>query len=805
MTDREYLPVPRDPDAGLPARPLPYSYSGMADDPGGPGIGFSVRRLVRGVARYKWLVLALTLAGTTAAFFATRYLQLTYRAESRLWIEVAQRGDLMRGPIQSPELLENDAWLELLRSFAVYDHVVREQKLFVSHLPRDASLFTSIDIIPDALVPGTYALNVNGANGALELRAADDRIIERGRLGSVIGSSIGLVWKPSVTGNAATRTAEFTLMHPRQAAAQLDGAINARLAPGGNFMWVSYAADDPDLAARVTNAVAERYIAVAAELKRAKLDELRDILERQMQFAEKNLRDAELGLERFRVATITLPSDAAPVAAGLEATRAPVMSAFFELKLERETLQRDRAAIMSALSARNGTLSVDALSAVASVRQSPELTQAITELANKRAERRALLLQYTEEHPVVVRATADVNEMERQTVPALAQRLAGELGKQLAQLDNRVADASTELRQIPSRAIDEARYRREVLTAENLFNDLRQRYEAARLAAETTVPDVRMLDAATPPRSPALDERLKLMFAGFAGSLALGLLLAIGLDRMDPRLRYAEQVTDDMGLNIIGAIPRIATASRFSDTKRINAVKAATAGPHVVEALRAVRLNLMHAYGAAGPMIVTITSPGPGDGKTFMTSNLALSYSDLGMRVLVIDGDTRRGCMHRVFGTDRRPGLVDFLRSDLPLQEIVRSTGYPLLDLIPCGARTTNSPELLSSHLLGELLASIRGEYDVILIDSPPLGAGIDPLVLGSLAGNILLVMRTGNTDRAMAEAKLQMLDRLPVRVLGTVLNGFDSPDSYKYYSYMPGYESASEETMPTTNLLQRI
>jgi Mrp family chromosome partitioning ATPase len=95
---------------------------------------------------------------------------------------------------------------------------------------------------------------------------------------------------------------------------------------------------------------------------------------------------------------------------------------------------------------------------------------------------------------------------------------------------------------------------------------------------------------------------------------------------------------------------------------------------------------------------------------------------------------------------------------------------------------------------MGQLLAEIKAGYAVVLLDSPPLGAGVDPLVLATLCGNVILVMRTGKTQKAMARAKLEMLDRLPVRLLGTVLNGFDSVDSYRYYSYLPGYESHRED-----------
>jgi capsular exopolysaccharide synthesis family protein len=164
------------------------------------------------------------------------------------------------------------------------------------------------------------------------------------------------------------------------------------------------------------------------------------------------------------------------------------------------------------------------------------------------------------------------------------------------------------------------------------------------------------------------------------------------------------------------------------------------------------------------------------------------------MKTLIIDGDTRRGALHRMMGLDRKPGLTDFLASEANLEQVIRDTGYPLVKLITGGSRRADSPELLSSSRMGDLLAHARNAYDIVLIDSPPLGAGVDPMILGTLSGHMLLVMRTGKTERAFAESKLQMLDRLPIRVLGVVLNGFDTIDAYRYYSYLPGYEARGEQ-----------
>jgi capsular exopolysaccharide synthesis family protein len=194
---------------------------------------------------------------------------------------------------------------------------------------------------------------------------------------------------------------------------------------------------------------------------------------------------------------------------------------------------------------------------------------------------------------------------------------------------------------------------------------------------------------------------------------------------------------------------------------------------------------------------VTVSSPGSGDGKSFVASNLALAFADAGHRTLLLDGDIRRGGLHRVMNADRKPGLTDFLAGKATREQLLRTTSYPNLSFIACGTRTQSGPELLGGATMRELIAGLRAQFAVIIVDSPPLGAGVDPFVLGTLTGNLLLVLRTGVTDREMAEAKLDVLDRLPIRVLGAVLNDVREGGSYRYYSYsyyIAGYEAADEE-----------
>jgi tyrosine-protein kinase Etk/Wzc len=246
-------------------------------------------------------------------------------------------------------------------------------------------------------------------------------------------------------------------------------------------------------------------------------------------------------------------------------------------------------------------------------------------------------------------------------------------------------------------------------------------------------------------------------------------------------------VTRELGLNILGALPVIKSGRSGKPDAEQTA--------HLLEALRSVRMNLTYAHGAAGPFITTVTSPGAGDGKSFLSANLARSFASSGRRTLLIDADTRRGVLHRTMGVDRKPGLLDYLSGDEARERVIRSIPEWGIDFMPCGTRKSGGPELLSSAAMAQLVGSLRTEYQAIIIDSPPLGAGVDPLLLASLTGSMVMVLRTGVTDREFAESRLSDLHRLPIRVLGAVLNDVKAEGIYRYYSYLPGYRAEDEET----------
>ena len=768
--------------------------------------GVDWRRVLSAVLRFKWLIATFTLVGTIAGVGATRFIKPVYSAQTKIWIDVEGRRGQDRGPtpIRPGQLLDAESWVDLLESYVVLDAVVRDQRLFVTTgSPADAQAVEKLGVA-DKYQPGAYRFTVDHSGQGYTLATADGVELERGTLGDSVGTRYGLRWAPDASTVAPGRAVEFTLTTLRDAATSLADGIDARMDLDGNFLRVELRGPNPVRITAIVNAVAQRYVTVYADLKRQKLIELTKILGEQLQHSQDNLHGAEAALQRFREETITLSSDrpsggGASVAAAAGGTvqtgaRDPVFGGFFDMQISREQARRDRDALERLLlQAGDSGLSVEALSVVGLVQQNPELSQALSELTNKQAELRSLRYKYTDEYLPVQRLLGEIRTLQRQTIPTLARTLAGQLAAKETELGRRVDADSRTLRQIPARAIEEARLRRDATLAENLYTSLQAKYEESRLAEASSLSDVRVLDYAVVPRRPVKNTAPRVILLGFFGSFALALMGAVLIDRIDPRVRYPDQVSREMGLTILGAVPHIRAGVRPERSGR--RVRPPEEVAVVVEALRGVCLNLVYTHGAVAPLVVTITSPGAGDGKSFLAANLGHTFAEAGHRTLLIDGDLRRGVLHRRLGARRRPGVSDFLRGEVPLEAIVQATPYPSFSLIGCGTRAYNAPELLGSQTMSQLFTTLRPSYDVILVDSPPLSAGVDPLILGTLTGHLVVVLRTGFSHRDVASAKLEVLQRLPVRLLGAILNAVPAGEAYRYYSYyLPGYEAVDEE-----------
>jgi succinoglycan biosynthesis transport protein ExoP len=746
----------------------------MSDFAEAEGIPWS--RYIDGIRRHSLLILLVALLGSTIGLFAARRVTPVYEADATIWINTTPNGSQQAGPIRQQQLLSSASWIELLRSFAIVDPIVRELKLNVSYKqPSDSVLFRNFEWTPRAR-SGAYTLKVDASGRSYVLSTASGTVLEHGAVGDSVGRKIGLSWLPDKRFLGSGRTIGFGVATPRSASVALVSAVHPVLPEDGQFLKITLSGADPRRTARTVNAWAEQLVSSSGDLKKSHLLEFKRILGDQLALAEAELRGSENQLERFRVNTITLPTGASTAIGPALAQGNPIVSSYFQQRAELDELRSERDALERMIAdAKGGPINTQGFLQLPTIlNNAPQLRSAIEELSMRQATLRTEQQFLTDANPRIKQLAEAVRVLERETIPQITRAVLSSLKSREPELGTRLDAGSQELRAIPARATEDMRLARRVAASENLYNSLKARYEEVSIAEAQTAPDLSVLDTAVAPSLPTSNDAPRLLLLAVVASIGLALAIALILDRVDPRFRYPEQATRELGLTIAGTVPRI-KANGKGDVQL--AVMSQT-----VEAFRTIRLALRYDFPDDIPIVLGISSPARGDGKSLVAANLGLAFASAGSRTLLIDGDVRCGALHSTFGIPVTPGLVDYLHGHTSVDSIVRSTASENLFLIPRGTRRARAPELLVSELMSSLVHAMRSQFDVVIIDSPPLVAGIDAYALGAAAGSMLIVLRPAVTDRKLAAAKLDLLDRLPIRILGAVLNAVPGGGAYRYY-----------------------
>ena len=342
-----------------------------------------------------------------------------------------------------------------------------------------------------------------------------------------------------------------------------------------------------------------------------------------------------------------------------------------------------------------------------------------------------------------------------------------------------------------------ARFSREISRQQSLYDRIVARLDEIKIVSEAGALRVFPLQSAkrgsqiTPPMSRSL------LMGGFLG-LMLASALAYLREVADKSYRSAEQVAEHLGIPVIGHVPVVKPEKKL--------VKELGVGfdPHLVsfyrpksqssEAFKAIRTALYFSNRSGDFKMIQVTSPTPGDGKSTVAANLAISMAQSGKSVLLIDSDLRRPRVQKLFGIENEKGVA-WMLGQLPksptaeqvkelLAEVVVDSPVPNLSIIGAGARPDNPSELLSSSQFDSLSEVLKGLFDIVLIDSPPLLAVTDPSTLASRVDGVLLVVRLKKNVKPLAARASRMLETLEANVIGVIVNGVGSRAAKGYGKY---------------------
>lgn len=353
--------------------------------------------------------------------------------------------------------------------------------------------------------------------------------------------------------------------------------------------------------------------------------------------------------------------------------------------------------------------------------------------------------------------------------------------QKIARMQDERAALDQQMRGLPERELDSARLTRDVKVASELYVLILNKAQEIKVARSGVIGNVTVLDVAETPRRPAWPRARVVLALGLLLGLGLGVAAALVRSAFEVGAEDPDEIEARTGLPVFVMVPHSDAEVRLdrSSGRAKGAFRPALAEAEptdlAIEGLRSLRTALQFALVEARNNVISLGAPAPGVGKSFVSVNLAHLLASAGKRVLLVDGDLRRGRLHRYFSLERAPGLSDVLSGAVTLDAALRRTTIDHLHVLSTGHIPPNPAELLASHRFQQLLVALSQRYDLVLVDTPPVLAVTDPALVARHAGVNLLVLRAGAHSMHEIVHAVKQLNQAGVRLQGAILNEVES------------------------------
>ncbi|MGB5529905.1 MAG: polysaccharide biosynthesis tyrosine autokinase [Ignavibacteriaceae bacterium] len=354
----------------------------------------------------------------------------------------------------------------------------------------------------------------------------------------------------------------------------------------------------------------------------------------------------------------------------------------------------------------------------------------------------------------------------------------------IKELDKIVKGYEAQFMKLPKNAIELAKLKRNSEALEKLYLLVEQRYQEALINEQSQPGNVMVIDEARIPSQPSKPNRTLIVIIG----LLLGSGLAVGYVFVKNYFDDTVKTPDDIEkrkINVLAWVPHFESIMG-SSTDEIEFIVERRPDSIPSEAFRALRTRIQFSrVNTESLKTILITSSAPQEGKTTISSNLAGSFAQSKKKVLLIDCDLRKPSVHKLFGRERIPGLIDYLTGNSKLDKVLNQSDLENLNFITAGTIPPNPAEMLDSLEMRTFLKKMRDDYDLIILDSPPIIAVTDSEILTSMVDGTLLVVSAENTEIDLMERSVELIRRENTQFLGTVLNNFSYKSGYgSYYKY---------------------
>ena len=444
-------------------------------------------------------------------------------------------------------------------------------------------------------------------------------------------------------------------------------------------------------------------------------------------------------------------------------------------------------------------------------KQLPELKQQLedSEIKFNRFREQYNTIDVTQEAELMLKQNVELEKLKIQLQQQQAELsskytpdhpLMSAINAQLSEINKKTSEMTQSIKRLPETQRLYLQLYRDVKVNTELYTALLNSYQQLKIAKAGEIGNVRIIDTAIEPVKPIKPKKLiTLVLAIFVGGF-LGTLLALLRNMLRSGIKDSNQIENELDLPVYATVPRSPVQeSRINILKKkknipILAVK--NSDDIAIESLRSMRTAIHFALSSAKNNIIMISGPAPELGKSFISTNLATILAPSDKRVLLIDADLRRGYMHKYFNYDPKPGLTEYLNGQHELGSIVRSTEVENLSFISRGKSPANPSELLSTQKFADMLTHLSSQFDHILIDTPPVLAVTDGIIISQYAGVNLVVARYAKTQMKELELTVNRFEQAGVKVNGFILNDIQRAGAgYGYgYNYSYAYKANKDD-----------
>jgi succinoglycan biosynthesis transport protein ExoP len=564
------------------------------------------------------------------------------------------------------------------------------------------------------------------------------------------------------------------------------GSVSVRPIRNSRLVTVSVDSGRPELAAAATNALASLYIQQSLDLRTQTSSEAGKWLGAQIdeQRAKVEKLDQALQVVRQQEGLVNIDERRTLLDQRLKELGTALNERKTE-RLQKEALWRQMA------SAANPE-------ELPEVMRSGVVQSLRIELASLERQQAQLLERYLDQHPEVLKVRGQIAETrtklraEAAHVIRAAENDYKAAAAQEASVSAALEAAKQETLDLDRRAVGYDSHKRELDAAKQVLDSLVGRSKETDVASELKSTNIRVVDPASVPSAPIRPRRTRDVMLG----AILGAFLSLGavffLEYLDNTLKTPDDIRSHLGVPLLGVIPEQAAASGASLM-----LKPSTQGPFA-EGYRVVRTSLNYSWPEPASRVIVVTSTAPGEGKTLTAVNLAATLAAAEKKVLLIDADMRKPQTQMLLRTRRTPGLSDALTGNAKPSEVIQqhSQNVPFAYL-PAGTAVPSPADLLTTRTMQGLVDGLRRLYDWIVIDTPPVGAVAEALILAQIADGVAVVAGAEMVPRKAVVHTLERIADTGARILGIVLNRAQIQKHSYYYSHYYGHYYGDRSALP--------